>query len=150
MTFSKIGNKKCGSPFLRMMNPNTGNAETGCRFFRYRPPDGVVFFRTSRGERTVFQNKSAIWWESCSPKKEDGGSGLFSPENLPPSAKGWSDFRLHNQGVLGPILGLLEAATIDHESICFIEHPSEHTPSGLRADNPVHRKSFPTHPQAGA
>ena len=33
MTFSKIGNEKCGSLFLRMMNPNTGNAEAGCRIF---------------------------------------------------------------------------------------------------------------------
>ena len=71
----------------------------------------------------------------------------------PPSAKGWSDFRLHNRGIFGLILGLLEATVSVHESICFIGHPPQapaRTPSGLRADSPVHRKSSPTHPRASA
>ena len=140
--------RNCGSLFQRTINPNTGNAETGCRIFRYRPSIGLLYSWTSRGAKTVFQIKNAIWRERCPRKNGMGVRVLFFPVMGAPSAKGWSDFRLHNRGVLGLFLCLLEAATIDHESKCFIEHPPAHTPSGLRADNPTHHKSSPTHPRA--
>ena len=154
MTFSKIGNEKCGSPFQRMIPPDKGSAETGCRFCRYRPSDGLLFSWTITTARTVFQIKNAIWRESCPPKNRMGVCGFDFPViHPPPSAKGWSDFRLHNRGVFLPILGLPDATADDHESICFIEHPRQahaRTPSDLRAGNPTHHKSSPTHPRASA
>ena len=136
MTFSKIGNEKCGSLVQRTITPTTGIAEPGCRFCRYRPSGGVLFFWTIRAARTVLQIKNAIWRESCPPKNRMGGCGFGFPIiHRPLSAKGWSDFHLLNRGIFGLILGLLEATVSVHESSCFTERPPAHTPSGRRADN---------------
>ena len=125
MTFSKIGNEKCGSPFQRMIPPpDKGSAETGCRFCRYRPSDGLLFFWTMTTARTVFQIKNAIWRESCPPENGMGVCGFGFPViHRPLSAKGWSDFRLHNRGVFLPILGLLDTRPADHESIVLLNTP---------------------------
>ena len=84
MTFSKIGNEKCGSTFQRMIPPDKGSAETGCRFCRYRPSDGLPFFWTMTTARTVFQIKNAIWRESCPPENRIGVCVFGSPERVAP------------------------------------------------------------------
>ena len=84
MTFSKIGNEKCGSPFQRTIPPDKGSAETGCRFCRYRPSDGRLFFWTITTARTVFQIKNAIWRESCPPENGIGVCVFCSPERVAP------------------------------------------------------------------
>ena len=84
MTFSKIGNEKCGSPFQRMIPPDKGSAETGCRFCRYRPSDDLLFFWTMTTARTVFQIKNAIWRESCPPENGIGVCGFPFPVTQPP------------------------------------------------------------------
>ena len=155
MTSSKIGNeRRAAARFSEQIPPTWGTLKRAAAFCRYGPSGGVVFFWTIRAARTVFQIKNAIWRESCPRKNRMGVCGFDFPViHPPPSAKGWSDFRLHNRGVFLPILGLLDATADDHESICFIEHPRQahaRTPSGLRADNPTHHKSSPMHPRVSA
>ena len=137
-----------------MTNGERFPSGTSRRFCRYSPSVGVCFILSQTTARTVFQIKNAIWRESCPRKNRMGVCGFDFPViHPPPSAKGWSDFRLHNRGVFLPILGLLDATADDHESICFIEHPRQahaRTPSGLRADNPTHHKSSPMHPRVSA
>ena len=124
------------------------------RFCRYSPSVGLLFFWTMTAARTVFQIKNAIWRESCPPKKRIGVCGLIFPIiHRPPSAKGWSDFPLHNRGIFRLNYRLWDAAKSVCEIICFIERPRQahaHTPSGLRVGNPALRKSSPRHPRASA
>ena len=137
-----------------MTNGERFPSGTSRRFCRCSPSVGVCFILSQTNARTVFEIKNAIWRESCPPENGMGVCGFDFPViHPPPSAKGWSDFRLHNRGVFLPILGLLDATADDHESICFIERPRQahaQTPSGLRADNPTHHKSSPTHPRVSA
>ena len=152
MTSSKIGNKKCGSLFQRTNTPNTGNAETGCRNFSFYAVcrSALLLDDYSRKNR-ISNQKCHLAAELPTQKENRGLRFLFSHKGSPLSAKGWSDFRLHNQGIFRLILGLLEAATTDHESSCFTEHPPQapaHTPSGLRADTPIHHRFSPRHPRA--
>ena len=152
MTFSKIGNEKCGSPFQRMIPPDKGSAETGCRFCRYRPSDGLLFFWTMTTARTVFQIKNAIWRKSCPPENRIGVCVFGSPERVAPplfnQTSAFADtFGREKAGGNAP-----EKRQNLFRKICppIPEHRPAQTPSGLRADNPTHHKSFPTHPRASA
>ena len=114
----------------------------------------VRFFSGRRwSQEPSFKPKMPFGGRAAHAKTESGYVVCFSHNPAPLSAKGWSNFRLHNRGIFRVIYRLLVTRPADHENRCFIEHPRQahaHTLSGLRAGNPTHRKSSPTHPRASA
>ena len=137
-----------------MKNGERFPSGTSRRFFRCEPSDGFLFYWNDDSRESRLLKQKCHFVGVRATQKEKGGLRSCGSRNTPPMfTKRGSLYRLQKQGFFCLFSWLLEAATDDHETICFTEHPPQapaHTPSGLRAGNPAHHKSFPMHRQAGA